>query len=96
MLNAFRLLSLVEGLSLVLLLLVAMPLKYYFAMPTMVSYVGMIHGVLFLLYVLFSIVVSDQQKWSVLFWVFVLVCSLIPFACIILEKQLSKKMAQNA
>ena len=88
MLSFFRLLSVIEGLSLILLLFVAMPLKYYFDMPVFVAYVGMGHGVLFLAYIALSLPVSHQQKWSVLLWSASLLASMIPFACFILEKHL--------
>ncbi len=88
MLSMFRLLSIIEGLSLILLLFVAMPLKYYADMPIVVTYVGMGHGVLFLAYIGLSLPVSHQQKWSVLLWSASLAASMIPFACFILEKYL--------
>ncbi|NRB41461.1 MAG: DUF3817 domain-containing protein [Pseudomonadales bacterium] len=96
MLNLFRAISLIEGLSLVLLLFVAMPLKYYFSMPVVVTYVGMMHGMLFMAYVFLSVLVSDQQKWSVFFWLYVLLCSLMPFACLFLERQLGNKLNVDA
>jgi integral membrane protein len=46
MLKNFRILSLIEGLSLLVLLFVAMPAKYHFGFNDAVSYTGMAHGLL--------------------------------------------------
>ncbi|WP_406672065.1 DUF3817 domain-containing protein, partial [Natronospira sp.] len=44
----FRLVSMIEGLSLLTLLFVAMPLRTYADMPLAVTYAGWIHGILYL------------------------------------------------
>lgn len=47
----FRMTALAEGSSFLLLRFVAMPMKYWMGMPKVVTVVGAIHGLLFLLYV---------------------------------------------
>ena len=91
MLKFFRLLSLVEGLSLVTLLFIAMPAKYQFGQD-FVWPVGMAHGVLWLSYVLVSLVVSHLQKWSVLAWLGALVSSVIPFGFVLLDRRLKREL----
>ncbi len=91
MLNIFRKLSIIEGISLILLLFIAMPAKYYFGFPSAVWYVGMAHGLLWIAYVIGSFVVSHQQKWSIGFWLVVLFASITPFACFLLDKKLLEK-----
>jgi integral membrane protein len=59
-----RITGIVEGLSYLLLLIVAMPLKYYWGKPEMVSVVGMAHGVLFVLYLALSVLAREQYGWS--------------------------------
>ena len=92
MLKFFRLLSLVEGLSLVTLLFIAMPAKYQFG-HDFVWPVGMAHGVLWLSYVLASLVVSHLQRWSVLAWVGALVSSVVPFGFVLLDRRLKREAA---
>ena len=92
MLNTFRKISLIEGVSLITLLLIAMPAKYQFAYFDIVWQVGMIHGVLWLVYVAFSLPVSHKQGWSVIFWMLVLLASVIPFACFFLDSKLKQEM----
>ena len=63
-LSRLRLVGLLEGLSFLVLLLVAMPLKYMAGQPLAVRYVGMAHGVLFLLYLAALIPVALDFKWD--------------------------------
>lgn len=74
-----RLTGFIEGLSFIVLLGIAMPLKYMAGKPEMVSIVGMAHGVLFVLYILFTILAKFQYPWSwkkiLLLWV----ASVVPF-----------------
>lgn len=87
MLKTFRTLSLIEGLSLLILLFIAMPAKYQFGYD-LVWQVGMTHGVLWLAYVTLSLPVSHKQSWSVMFWMLVLLASTTPFACFLLDSKL--------
>jgi integral membrane protein len=59
-----RLMALLEGSSLLLLLFVAMPLKYQFGMPEVVSWVGQLHGALFVIFniVLIYNVIHSSRK----------------------------------
>ena len=84
----FRLLAMIEGISLLLLLFIAMPLKYVYAMPEAVSVVGMAHGILFLAFVGFGIWVSQQKQWSDGFFALVVLSSMIPFATFAMDRKL--------
>lgn len=91
MLSFFRKLGFIEGLSLIILLFVAMPAKYQFGAVDSIWQVGMTHGILWLAYFVVSLVVSHQQKWSVMFWFLVLMASVIPFACFFLDRKLKTR-----
>jgi integral membrane protein len=65
-----------------------MPAKYQFGYFDSVWIVGMTHGILWLAYLAVSLVVSHQQKWSIMFWLLVLFASVIPFACFFLDGKL--------
>lgn len=74
-----RITGIIEGLSFIILLAVAMPLKYMAGKPEMVRIVGMAHGVLFILYIFLTLLAWSQYSWP---WkkVFALwVASVIPF-----------------
>ena len=93
MLNAFRLLSLIEGLSLITLLFIAMPARYQFDVD-FVWPVGMAHGVLWLAFVVVSLLVSHLQRWSIGAWLLALLCSVLPFGFLLLDARLRREMAK--
>ena len=92
-LKLFRLLSIIEGLSLIALMCVALPAKYYFASFDIVWNTGMIHGILWMSYVVLSLIVSHLEKWRVTLWILALFASVIPFACFFLERKLKAPIA---
>ena len=79
MLNIFRLVALLEGLSYILLLFIASPIRYLTGNATYVKLLGMPHGILFILYVVLAIVIKKQMKWRLKTLAIVLLASLIPF-----------------
>lgn len=79
MLKNFRVLSFLEGISFLLILFVTMPLKYYFENPIPNKIIGMAHGVLFLLYIVFAFLVKEDLKWNLKTLTIVLLCSIVPF-----------------
>lgn len=87
MLKSFKWVALAEGLSLLVLLFIAMPLKYIWEDPTWVKIIGMIHGVLFIAYVAWAIWLYMALKWSVKTFVIVVVASIIPFGTFYVEKK---------
>jgi integral membrane protein len=81
----FRLVSFLEGLSFLILLLIAMPLKYLAGEPGAVRVVGMIHGVLFLAYVLLLIQVWADTRWPLQRIALLFVASLLPFGTFVAD-----------
>ncbi len=61
------------------LLGIAMPLKYICDMPEMVRIVGMAHGILFILYIVGAYLLYHQLNWSVKKLCIVMLCSILPF-----------------
>jgi integral membrane protein len=57
---------------------------------------GMTHGVLFMLYLVLSLVVAQKQQWSVMVWLGVFLASIIPFAFVPLELYLKKSSDDQA
>lgn len=84
----FRMISFIEGLSLVALFFIAIPLRNYMEMYSAVSFTGTMHGILFLTYFLLSLAASHVGKWSVKFWLLTLLTSVIPFGFIYMDKKL--------
>jgi len=77
--NLFKLTSFLEGTSYLLLLFVAVPMKYYGGDESMVKMLGMPHGIFFIAYIGIAFWIKDQMKWDNKTFLIVLVASLIPF-----------------
>ncbi|GAK12429.1 DUF3817 domain-containing protein [Geomicrobium sp. JCM 19039] len=84
----FRRVGLIEGLSLITLLFIAMPLKYMAGMDQVVSVVGMAHGVLYLLYMAFVFLVTLTVRWSWKWFIGASAVAFIPFGNFVLDARL--------
>ncbi|NBC57241.1 MAG: DUF3817 domain-containing protein [Bacteroidetes bacterium] len=87
MLKSFKWVARGEGISLLVLLFIAMPLKYIWEDPSWVRVVGMIHGILFVAYVAWAIWVYLELSWTLRRLVFVILASVIPFGTFYVEKK---------
>ncbi len=79
MIKSFRIVALLEGISYVMLLLVAVPIKYLLNDPAYVKLLGMPHGILFMVYIVLAIMINKEQHWSKRTFYQVLFASVIPF-----------------
>lgn len=78
-LGRLKLVAALEGWSFLILLLIAMPLKYMANMPEAVRVVGMAHGLLFVLYIIMVIQVKIELNWSYKKMLLAFLASIIPF-----------------
>ncbi|WP_221393320.1 DUF3817 domain-containing protein [Dyadobacter sp. NIV53] len=78
-LGRLRIVAILEGISFLVLLGIAMPLKYLAGIPEVVRVVGMAHGVLFVLYVILLIQVAIEKSWSFKKSILAFIASFIPF-----------------
>jgi len=87
-----RVIAILEGSSLLLLAFVAVPLKYGMNLPQLSSILGMIHGGLFLWFVLNTIRVAVEYEWKFnqTTWKVLLAC-LIPFGTFYIDRKILKK-----
>ena len=86
-----RWIGILEGISFLVLLLIAMPLKYMYANPLPVKYTGWAHGVLFIGYVLAVMRTAYVVKWNYKRSLLFLGASLIPLATFILDSNLRRE-----
>jgi len=91
-LRRFCLIALLEGISYIFLLAVAMPLKYFAEMPLWVKYGGWAHGILFIAYVAMLIQVAVAYDWKMGRIVWVFLASLLPFAPFFVERRLKRQL----
>ncbi|MEN0057283.1 MAG: DUF3817 domain-containing protein [Bdellovibrio sp.] len=87
MIQAFRVLGWFEGLSFLLLLFVAMPIKYIAGNPEYVKMLGPIHGFLFIGYVLFGNFLAGELQWPLKVRIYSILAAVLPFGTFVFEKK---------
>jgi integral membrane protein len=92
MIKFFKIVALLEGISLLLLLFFAMPMKYIFELPIYVKIIGMAHGLLFIAYIALAIMNKIEEQWEIKKFLIICVASVVPFGTFYIEK----KYLQNA
>ena len=85
--KAFRLISFLEGVSYLLLLFIAVPIKYFHGDESYVKMLGMPHGILFIGYILLAILIQKQMKWNLKTMGIVTLASVIPFGTFYVDKK---------
>jgi integral membrane protein len=84
--NWFKYVSFVEGISYLILMGIAMPIKYIGGIESAVAIPGMIHGVLFMLFCVVLLYVGIECKWGIKKMLIGFVSSIIPFGPWIFHK----------
>lgn len=91
-LGRLRIISYLEGISLLTLLFIAVPLKYLGKDPSLVQAVGPVHGALFLWFILNTLSVAVEQNWKFRSTTWkVLVACLIPFGTFYVDRRFLQK-----
>jgi integral membrane protein len=85
--KAFRLISFLEGISYLLLLFVAVPIKYFQGDESYVKMLGMPHGILFIGYIVLAIIIQKQMKWNLKTLGIVSLASIVPFGTFYIDKK---------
>ncbi len=88
MVKIFRVVGFLEAISFLVLLLVAMPLKYYYGMPLAVRIAGSAHGALFVAYSFLLIKVARDLDWSLKNAVLAFLGAFVPFGPFIVDRKL--------
>ncbi|MGJ1318742.1 DUF3817 domain-containing protein [Sphingobacterium spiritivorum] len=88
-----RIVAVLEGITLLILVFIAMPLKYFFSYPHVSQFVGAIHGGLFLLFVFNTLSVGIEQRWefSKTTWKVLIAC-IIPFGTFYIDKRILSRI----
>ena len=93
-LRLLRAVGLLEGLSFVLLLFVAMPLKYVWDQPAAVRWVGMGHGVLFVALVVLVLQVGPSRGWPWSRMAAGVAAAFVPFGPFLFDRTLRRELAE--
>lgn len=90
-----RLLALLEGISLLVLVCIAVPVKHLLGNPSIVQLIGPLHGILFILYLLNSFKVGVEQQWKFRQTTWnLLVATFIPFGTFYVDYKILRPLQQ--
>ena len=94
-LGRFRLIAILEGISVIALFFVGMPLKYWFDIPEATSITGRFHGFMVIIYVLPLIHVWLIQRWSIGKAALAFLASFIPLATFFFEHKIKDETPRD-
>jgi integral membrane protein len=94
--TATRIIAYGEGLSFLVLLGIAMPLKYFFDLPMAVRFVGMAHGALFIAMLLILAALIQRRQLPVSLWVWGFVAALLPAGPFFYDQYLQRQLTAKA
>jgi integral membrane protein len=78
----------IEGVSFLFLLGVAMPLKYFAGMPAAVKFAGWTHGLLFMAFCMCLLVAQGERQWPLRWSGMILLAALLPFGPFVIDRRL--------
>ncbi|MBK8636036.1 MAG: DUF3817 domain-containing protein [Saprospiraceae bacterium] len=92
-----RIIGYLEGITLLILVFIAVPMKYYFDNPTLSKTLGPIHGAIFLLFLFNALSVGVEQNWKfkTTTWKVILAC-FIPFGTFYIDNKILRKLQEIA
>ena len=88
MINIFKVVSFLEGISYILLLFVAVPIKYIQGNQEYVKMLGMPHGLFFVGYIVLAIMLKYELHWKGKTFAWVCLLSILPFGTFFVGKYL--------
>ncbi|AYZ12056.1 DUF3817 domain-containing protein [Chryseobacterium arthrosphaerae] len=88
-----RILAILEGISLLSLVCIAVPMKYWMGNPVFVRLIGPVHGILFLFFLFNTLSVGVEQNWKFkeITWKVILAC-FIPFGTFYIDRKILSKL----
>jgi integral membrane protein len=91
-LRAYRIAAYVTGVGLVILVFIAMPMKYFFGQPGPVAVVGVTHGFLYMLYIVCTLLLAERCRWKPLDALLILIAGTIPLAGLFAERRVTARV----
>ena len=88
--NFFRIVAFLEGVSYILLLFIAVPLKYWRGDEQYVKLLGMPHGLLFISYLILAFLIKDGEQWENKDFGIILLASILPFGTFYIDRKYLK------
>ena len=94
-LRNYRVAAWVTGIGLLVLVFIAMPAKYFFGEPRLVALVGMLHGFLYMAYIVCTLILAERCRWRPLDAVVILLAGTIPIASFVAERQVTHRVREG-
>jgi integral membrane protein len=94
-LRNYRVAAWVTGTGLLVLVFIAMPLKYFFGEPRPVALVGMLHGFLYMAYIVCTLILAERCRWRPLDALVILLAGTIPIASFVAERQVTRRVREG-
>jgi integral membrane protein len=91
----YRTFAWVTGVGLVLLVFYAMPMKYFFDTPGPVAIIGMLHGFLYMAYIVATLVLAERVRFTPGFALLVLLAGTIPIASFVAERKVTRLVQEK-
>ena len=95
-LTRYRVMAYVVGVWLIVLVLVAVPLKYLADQPRLVEIVGPVHGFLYMAYLVTVLDLAFRARWPAVRTVLVMLAGTVPFVSFVAERKVRREMAGSA
>lgn len=95
-LRYYRIAAWVVGTGLLILVFVAMPLKYFADSDTLVAIIGPAHGFLFVIYLGTTLILSTHRRWPTLRMLLVMLAGTIPMLSFIVERRVHKSVVSGS
>ena len=95
LLPAYRVAAWVTGIGLVILVFIAMPLKYFFGQPLLTAIVGMAHGFLYMAYIVITLLLAERCRWRPVDALVILVAGTIPLASFFAERRVTARVREH-
>ncbi|GAA3516998.1 DUF3817 domain-containing protein [Aquimarina addita] len=86
-----RIAGILEGISLIILLCIGVPLKYLMEIPGIVKFMGPVHGALFLLFIFLFIGVATEHNWKGKTLLKIILACFIPFGTFYIDRTILSK-----
>jgi integral membrane protein len=94
-LNVFRIVAFLEGISYILLLFIATPMRHFMDEPKYVKLLGMPHGLLFIGYIILAFMLRSELKWEFKKFGIILLAAIIPFGTFYVDWKYLKPLSNG-
>jgi integral membrane protein len=85
----YRVMAYVVGVGLLILVLVAMPLKYLADSEGLIGIVGPLHGFLYMVYLVATVGLAFRSRWTPVKTVLVMLAGTVPFVSFVVERRVA-------